>query len=146
MLCNRGRERLPNNNATRLACKDCENVLAQIYIKLDRPNCNHTLRSCVIAFVEGQYLSKTDDLLKRLQCSVNWLDIKLERPYFYVFYYGQPLLLSSADNSCRHINPGMKKIFDFYSQEENVCTVAPVERHSESLIIDHKNVFSCRAS
>jgi hypothetical protein len=135
-----------NNNATNLTCNDCKNVLAQIYIRLDQAHCNCTLRSCIIAFVEGQYLSKTDDLLERLRCSVDWLNVKIERPYFYIFYYGQPMFLCNANNSCKSINQKIKKIFNFYSQDEDVCIVAPVGRKSESLIINHEKRFSCKAS
>lgn len=134
------------NDATNLACRDCKNVLAQIYIRLNRINLNRTLRSCVIVFVEGQYLSRTDDLLERLQCSVKWLNIELEQPYFYIFYYGQPMLLSNTNNSCKNINHKIKELFNFYSRDEDVCIVASVGRESESLIINHKNIFSCKAS
>jgi hypothetical protein len=132
-----------NNEATKLACNDCKNELAQIYIRLERVNDS---RSCVIAFVEGQYLSQIDDLLARLQYSVLWLDIKRERPYFYIFYYGQPMAQLATNNSSKHINDRIKEIFDFYPKEEETCIVAPVGRHSESLIINHRKKFSCKAS
>jgi hypothetical protein len=135
-----------NDEATRLVCNDCENVLAQIYIRLEQSHGNRTLRSCIVSFVEGQYLIRTDDLLQRLQSSVIWLGIERERPLFYIFYYGQPMVQLIANNSCKTINDRIKRAFGFYTQEEDVCVVAPVGRYSESLIINHKNIFSCKAS
>jgi hypothetical protein len=135
-----------NDEAIKLACNDCDNLLAQVYIRLDRPNGNRTLRSCVIAFVEGKYLSRTDDLLNRLHYSIAWLDIERERPHFYIFYYGQPMFQLNANNSRQLINNRIKEMFHIYSQEEDVCIVAPVGRYAESLIISHRNIFSCKAS
>jgi hypothetical protein len=112
-----------NNGATRLACVDCNNVLAQIYIRLEHSHDNQSLRSCIIAFGEGQYLSKTDDLLQRMQYSIAWLDIEHERPHFFIFYYGQPMAQLIAKNSQKFINDRIKKLYNFYSPEEDVCIV-----------------------
>jgi hypothetical protein len=73
-----------NEGAVKLAC-NFKDKLVQMYIKLDRMSVKS--RSCVITFVEGQYLSRTDELLEILQNSVLWLDIKNENPYFYIFYW-----------------------------------------------------------
>jgi hypothetical protein len=133
-----------NREAVKLACNNSEAKLAQIYIRHDRINAQS--RSCVIVFVEGQYLSKTDELLERLQNSVSWLDIANERPYFYIFHYDQPAFQLTANNSCKRINAKMKKLFTGYSQDEDICIAVSVQRGSKSLIVNHTTKFSLRAS
>jgi hypothetical protein len=133
-----------NPDAVRFACNDSNDKLAQMYIRHD--NLNTKSRSCVVLFVEGRYLSKTDELLKMMKNTVEWLGIARERPYFYIFHYGNPQFGVTATNSCRRINEGIKKHFTDYSQEEDVCRTAPVPRGSKSLVVNYSKNFLLRAS
>jgi hypothetical protein len=130
-----------NSGAVRLSCDDCKNVLAQIYLRLEQPDRSRALRSCIIAFVEGTYLSKTDDLVARLQHSVEWLDIKRERPLFYIFCYGEPLVKNTANNAFGRIDDRIREIFDFYPEGEDTCVLSQVRRDSEALIINPLSLF-----
>jgi hypothetical protein len=133
-----------NCEADKLVCNNSEAKLAQIYIRHDKVNAQS--RSCVIVFVEAQYLSKTEELLERLQNSISWLDIENERPYFYIFHYGPPACQLTANNSCKRINAKMKELFTGYSQDEDICIAVSVQRGSKSLIVNHRTKFSLIAS
>jgi hypothetical protein len=133
-----------NISADTWTCSDSNGNLAQIYIRHD--SINQKSRSCVIAFVEGQCLHKTGELLELLQNTITWLGIKHERPYFYIFYYGHPMNLLTANNSRHAINKKIKEIFDIYSPDEDVCITVPVRSDSECLIINHTKKFSFSAA
>jgi hypothetical protein len=129
-----------NIGAEKLACNLHDIKLAQVYIKKEKSTGKS--RSCLIVFIEGQYLNKKiNELLERLKNSVAWLDIEKEKPYFYIFYFGQPVFLLTANDSCRRINRRIKELFLGYSQDEDVCIMAPVQRNSSSLIINHFKIF-----
>jgi hypothetical protein len=131
-----------NSEAVKLACDLSETKLAQMYIK----KMDGKSRSCLIVFIEGQYLSKIDELLERMQNSVAWLNIAGERPYFYIFHYGQPVFQLAANDSCKRISKRIKELFAGYSQDEDVCIMVSVRRDSKSLIINHFKNFSLKAS
>jgi hypothetical protein len=134
-----------SSGAEKLACNLHDIKLAQIYIKKEK-NAGKS-RSCLIVFIEGQYLNKKiDELLERLKNSVTWLDIENEKPYFYIFYFGQPVFLLTANDSCKRINKRIKELFLGYSRDEDVCIMAPVQRNSTSFIINHFEKFSLKAS
>jgi hypothetical protein len=135
-----------NSGAVKLVCNTSEDKLAHIYIRNEKTGAES--RSYVIIFVEGNYLSETDELMERLQNSVSWLDIAHERPYFYIFYYGQPQYNLTATDSCNRISERMRKLFPGYSKNENICIPASVMKRSKSLIVamDAKKRISLRAS
>jgi hypothetical protein len=133
-----------NFAAVKFVCSDSNDKLAQMYIRHEKPNTKS--RSCVILFVEGQYLNKTDEILERMKKTVEWLDIERERPYFYILHYGDPQFLVTANNSRRRIDEGIKNLFNGYSQDEDVCSAIPVPRKSKSLIVNHTKKFIFRAS
>jgi hypothetical protein len=133
-----------NQDAVKLVCDNSGLRLAQIYIRLEREKSKS--RSCLILFVEGQYLAKTDELIERMKNSVSWLDIEDEKPYFYIFHYGQPVFNITASNSCRRINARIKELFTGYSQDEDICIAESVRRGSKSLIVNHTKLFSLKAS
>jgi hypothetical protein len=135
-----------NKEAFKFVCNDCGEVLAHVYMRLARSCRDPALRSCIIAFVDGKYLSQTDNLLERLRGTIEWLDIERERPFFRILYYEYPILQVNSGYLCRCINRKIREMFNFYPPEEDVCTIASVMRNSESLIINHNNIFSCRAS
>ncbi|MDR1230166.1 MAG: hypothetical protein LBK61_02070 [Spirochaetaceae bacterium] len=131
--------------AVKLACKDCKGALAQIYTRLEK--FDPASRSCIVVFIAREYLSRTDDLLERLLCSVEWLNIELERPRFYIFYYGEPMLGPSANNSLKHINDKIKQRFKLYSQDEDTCIPVYVKSDAKFLIIKkNSKSLSCTAS
>jgi hypothetical protein len=133
-----------NSEAVRLACNETTVKLAQIYLRHDKINLR--ARSCVVVFIEGRQLSNTNDLLERLQNSVKWLDIADEKPYFYVFHYGDPVCQNTTNDSCKRIAARMREVFPGYSQDEDICIPVSVRRDSESLIVKHTTKFSLRAS
>jgi hypothetical protein len=133
-----------NSEARKMACGSPEAKLAQIYIRHEKINVKS--RSCLIVFVEGQYLHKIDDLLERMRNSVTWLNIADERPYFYIFHYGQPVFQLTANDSRKRISKKIKELFNGYSQDEDVCIMAPVQRNARSLIVNHFKKFSLKAS
>jgi hypothetical protein len=122
-----------NHDAVRLACGETMTKLAQIYIRHDK--INPKARSCLIVFIKGSYLSKTDEVMERLQNSVKWLNIAEEKPYFYIFCYGPPECLLAVTDSCKKIDSKLKEVFPSYSKEESICIPAQVPRHSEALFI-----------
>jgi hypothetical protein len=133
-----------NNAADKWTCVDSVGKLAQIYLRHN--NTDQKSRSCIITFVEGQYLGKTDELLELLQNTIDWLNVKQEKPYFYIFYYGQPVNQLTANNSRHAINSKIKEIFSGYSQDEDACIIAPIRRDSECLIMKHTKRFSFSAA
>ena len=62
-----------NRNASKRACSDSKEKLAQIYIRHEKWNV--TARSCVLVFVEGKYLNDINELIKIFQNTVSWLNI-----------------------------------------------------------------------
>lgn len=52
-------------------------------------------------------------MVELLQNTVNWLNIKQEKPYFYIFHYGHPVNLLTANNSRHTINGKIKKFSTF---------------------------------
>jgi hypothetical protein len=133
-----------NREATKWICNSSENKLAQIYIRHEKIAAK--ARSCLIIFVEGRYLGRTDELLETLLCTVSLLNIEQEKPYFYIFYYGQPVIQLTAANTCKLINNKIKEKIKIYSFDEDICIALPIRRTSESLIINHSKKFSCSAA
>jgi hypothetical protein len=133
-----------NNTADMWTCRDFKGKLAQIYIRLNTTNPKS--RSCVIAFVEGLNLSKTDELMELLKNTIAWLDIEQEKPYFYIFYYGHPANQLTANDSRHIINGKIKEFFNSYSRDEDACIMAPIRRDSECLIVNHAKKFSFGAA
>jgi hypothetical protein len=125
-------------------CCCFDGKLAHLYVRQDTMDSKS--RSCVLVFVEGQYLSRTSELVERLRNSIIWLDVEREQPYFYIFYYGQPMAQLTANSSRRFIDLEIKRAFSDYSQNEDICIVAPVGRYSEALTINHAKRFSFKAS
>jgi hypothetical protein len=134
-----------NSEAVTLACKNAGGKLAQIYIR--HATINQKARSCLIIFIEGYNLNKTDELLERLQNSVRWLDIAQEKPCFYIFCYGQPLAQVAIGDLRKKIDRRLKEVFSNYSKEEEICIATQVSRCSEVLFINTKKAkFSLSAS
>jgi hypothetical protein len=134
-----------NREAVKLACNEASGKMAQIYIRHDK--INRKARSCLIIFIEGYNLNKTDELLERLQNSVTWLGIAQERPYFYIFCYGYPMNQVAIGDLCKKIDKRLKDIFPDYSKEEDVCIATQVLRNSEVLFINtNRAKFSLSAS
>jgi len=124
-----------NNGAVKKACGDPERKLANVYLRHEE--LNKTARSCVIAFIEGKYLSKTNELMDILKTTVDWLNIAKENPYFYIIRYGQPAINLTITQTRETLTKKMKEIYKGYSDDEDTCIVLSCLPDSESLMIDH---------
>jgi hypothetical protein len=133
-----------NKEASKRVCNCSGNRMAQIYLR-DEKNDSKT-RSCVIVLIEGQYLSKTDELLKILLYTVTWLNIDQERPHFYFFHYGPPVVDLTVNDTCRIISKKIRETFKNYPKDEDICFGISVRRDSESLIIKSTKRFSFSAA
>lgn len=127
-----------NPNAVNIAC-NFQGKLAHIYVR--REQTNNTTRSCVIVFIETMYLFDKNGLLNLFNNTVSWLNIAHERPYFYVVRYGEPKNSLNTNYNSKVINIALKKTYSGYSNDEDICMIIPVEKHSQSLRIDYTKNF-----
>jgi hypothetical protein len=79
-------------------------------------------------------------------CSVKWLGIEDEKPYFYIFYYWPPVLQLITEESRKRIDRRIKEVFNGYSRDENACVKVPIYRRARHRIINLSKKFSLRAS
>ena len=133
-----------NMNANKRACSDSKDKLAHVYVRHEKWNAK--ARSCVLVFVEGKYLSNTNELFKIFQNTVNWLNIAQEMPYFYVFRYGQPQVFLTTIDAGKKLNQKMRETFNGYPKGEDICIMHSVEYGAEPLIINCAQKFFFRAS
>ena len=131
-----------NNDATKKACANPENKLAHIYVRDEKTD--KISRSCVVAFIEGLYLSKTDELLEIFKNTVEWLSIAQESPYFYIVRYGNPVVQTTINDSRTYLNKKIKEKFDGYLKNEDTCFIISInaskhKRKQESIAINRKN-------
>lgn len=134
-----------NSQALKKACRDSEKKLAQVYVRHEQ--LNKKARSCVLIFIERHTLNKTEELSKLLKDTVGWLQIAQEKPYFYIFHYGQPEFSVNTNNAIKSLNKKIKETIDGYSQDEDSCIGVSVIRGSESLtIITNSGKFSFTAA
>jgi len=133
-----------NTAAAKTVCRDSKSKLAQVYFRHEQITAK--ARSCVIVFIEGQYLKRTDDLFELLLSTVNWLGIAPERPYFYIFGYGPPECGLTHNDTRTALDEKIKGCIAGYSESENVCFVNSVSRIAERLILRDTSPFSVRVS
>jgi len=128
-----------NSNAVNIACNS-PIKLAHVYLRHEQ--INNTTRSCVIVFIETMYLFDRDGLLNLYKNTVNWLNIANEKPYLYILRYGIPRSSLNTNTTCKVLNIEIKKIYRDYSNDEDICKIIPVEKHSKSLRIDYVKNFN----
>lgn len=133
-----------NRTATKMACRDSRNKLAQIYVRQERIAAQ--TRSCIIVFIERQYLTRIDELSKLLLSTVDWLGIAQERPYFYIFGYGSSGYGLTHDNTHIVLNKKIKGDIAGYSDSEEVCFVRGIIRGNDGLTIFPASRFSMKVS
>lgn len=130
--------------ATKMVCRNSEIKLAQVYFRHEQITA--MARSCIIVFIEGQYLTRTDELFELLLSTVNWLGIARERPYFYIFSYGRPECGLTHNTTRITLDRKIKSGIAGYSKDEDVCFVNGVSRIAERLILSYTSQFSVRVS
>ena len=133
-----------NNEATRRVCIDSGKKLAHIYVRHNQIN-NET-RSFLIAFIEGEVLSKTDEILEMLKNTVDWLNIAKERPFFYIIRYGKPDISLATNQIRMTLTKKIKEIYSKYPDNEDPCIVLQTLHDSKSLIIEHIRKFIIKVS
>jgi len=127
-----------NSKAVKIAC-NLPGKLAHVYIRHEQ--INNTARSCIIVFIETMYLFDRDGLLDLFKNTVDWLDIANEKPYFYVLRYGEPKNVLNTNYACKVLNIELRRNYSGYSNDEDVCTIVPIEKHSQTLRIDYVKSF-----
>jgi hypothetical protein len=128
-----------NSNAVNIAC-NFPNKLAHVYLRHEQ--INNAERSCIIVFIETMYLFDRNGLLSLFNNTVNWLNIANEKPYFYIVRYGEPKNSVNTNFTSKVINIELKRTYSGYSNDEDICIIIPVEKHSQSLRIDYiKNFY-----
>jgi len=126
-----------NSNAVNIVCNS-PNKLAHIYLRHEKMD--NVARSCVIFFIDTIYLFTPNGLLKLFTDTVNWLNIAHERPYFYVILrYNEQKTIANTEYNRKIINFELRKIYDGYSKDEDICIIIPANKQAELLRIDHTN-------
>jgi hypothetical protein len=126
--------------ADKRACNASVDRLAQIYVRHEY--INKRARSCVLVFIEGQYVSNTIALSQLLENTVNWLQIAQEKPYFYIFRYGQPVFGVDMNYAIKKLNSKIKEVFKVYAKDEDICIGVSVDRKEEFLQINQTSKFT----
>jgi len=133
-----------NNNAIKILCCHSPIKLAQVYFRHEQITAG--ARSCVIVFIEGFYLKKTNYVFNLLLSTVQWLGIAAERPYFYIFSYGPPQFGLTHNDTRIALDEKIKGGIAGYSENEAVCFVKGVSRTAQHLILNYTSSFSVTVS
>jgi hypothetical protein len=126
-----------NSNAVNIACNS-QDELAHIYLRNEQTD--DAVQSCVISFIEATDLFTPNGLLKLYKNTLNWLNIANERPYYYaVMRYGKPQASVYTDYANKILNREIKKMYNNYPKDENICIIIQAEKQSKYLRIDYKS-------
>jgi hypothetical protein len=133
-----------NNQSTKQICNEPQNKpFTQIYFRHE--NIDKKARSCIVAFVEGYRLHRTDELITKFQNTVKWLKIAKENPFFHVIYYGDPLFDNDTSTANKELDEKMRKINSQYSKDEVICFITYATQKSQFLRLNHTTIFSVKA-
>lgn len=135
-----------NNAATIKACGYSNKRLAHVYVRHEQTN--EDVRSCVIVFIEGMRLCRTNELMDMLKNTVDWLEIAKEKPFFYIVRYGQAAINNTIDETRTTLTKKIKEIYKGYPDDDDTCIVLSVLHDSQSLMIDQtkKSIIKVKVS
>jgi len=132
-----------NVEATKYLCNEPENrKFSQIYFRHEK--IDKKARSCVIAFIQGDSLHKTDVLLEIFKNTVEWLQIAEEKPFFHVVFYGDPLNGDDHTKAEKDLDEKMRELYSQYSKDEEICFMVYANKKAEVLRLNYTTIFSVR--
>jgi len=132
-----------NSEATRqICCESADKIFTQIYFRHEK--IDKKARSCVVAFIEGDTLHRTDVLLERFKNTVEWLQIAEEKPFYHVVFYGDPQCGNDHTKAEKKLEENMRKLYSQYSQDEEICFLIYANKKAESLRLYHTTIFSVK--
>jgi hypothetical protein len=132
-----------NADATKQICNEPKGILfTQIYFRHEK--IDKKARSCIIAFIEGNNLHKTDVLLERFKNTVEWLHIVEEKPFYHVVFYGDPLFDNDYTKAEKELGEKMRKLYSQYSKDDEICIIISANKKAEVLRLNYTTIFSVR--
>lgn len=133
-----------NKEATKKACIDSKNKLAQIYFRHEQFDIK--ARSCVVAFIESYNLHKIDLLLDLFYNTVEWLNIAKECPYFYIVHFDLPLFGNELIRINKKLDENLKQKYTGYLKDEKISFITNANKYSEFLKIICTTKFSMKTT
>jgi len=132
-----------NLGATKQICSEPTNkVFTQIYFRHEK--IDKKARSCVVAFIEGDTLHKTETLLERFKNTVEWLQIAEEKPFYHVVFYGDPQCGNDHTKAEKELEEKMRELYSQYSKDEEICFLIYANKKAEFLRLYHTTIFSVK--
>ena len=132
-----------NLTATKQICNEpTDKIFTQIYFRHEK--IDKKARSCVIAFIEGDALHKTDILLEKFKNTVEWLQITEEKPFYHVVFYGDPQFGNDNTKAEKKLEEKMREQYSQYSEDEEICFLVYASKKAEFLRVNHTTIFSVK--
>ena len=132
-----------NAEADRRLCNEPgDKRFTQIYFRHEK--IDKKARSCIVAFIQGDSLHKTDVLMEWFKNTVEWLQIAEEKPFYHVVFYGDPLFDNDYTAAEKDLDEKMRKIYSQYSKDEEICFIIYANKEAEVLRLHYTTTFSVR--
>jgi len=132
-----------NIEAAKQLCNEpIDKTFTQIYFRHEKTD--KKARSCIVAFIEGDTLHRTDVLLEMFKNTVEWLQIAEEKPFYHVVFYGDPLFGNEHIKAEKELDEKMRETYSQYSKDEDICFMIFANKKSEVLRLYYTTIFSVK--
>jgi len=132
-----------NIEATKKLCNEPrDKKFTQIYFRHEKMD--KKARSCVVVFIEGIFLHRTDVLIEQFKNTVEWLQIAEEKPFYHVVYYGDPLFPDDYTSAEKELDEKMREKYSQYSKDEEICFIIYANKEAEILRLHYTTIFSVK--
>ncbi len=127
-------------------CEMNHDLFAHIYITTE--NSNLFIKHYIVVFVERTKIGRYEELIKILLHTIEWLKIKNERPYFYIYYYGkQPVITNELAAARNRIIRTLRLNLNNYKKEESFCRTSNMSKEkTENFTISSSNPYQFNIS
>jgi len=118
------------------ACREPRNDIAHVYYRHEE--LQESEQSCIVVFINNKS-EKIVNIAQRFINTVNWLQIKSERPYFRIVYiYNTPLIDINSVLIKNRIQDEIRKVLPSFKQE--ICKIVEFRKEHKKLKIDFNDM------